>query len=190
MQHNVARARGLSHIRRSEARVKGQISALALGAMLCVGTQASAAIHTFPTVFLDGAQEAPPNASPGTGSALVTFDDVSKTLTVSSGVFSGFTGNSTVAHVHGLSGPGVASGVLFGLTIDTGVTSGTFSGSGVLSATNEAGLFNDLTYINLHSSAFPGGEIRGQILVPEPASMAAISLLGGALLLRRRREDC
>jgi hypothetical protein len=55
-------------------------------------------------------------------------------------------------------------------------------------------LMAGLWYVNVHSTVFPAGEIRGQLLpVPEPSTYA----LGGALLLgvivyhqRRKRRQC
>ena len=39
----------------------------------------------------------------------------------------------------------------------------------------------------VHTTANPGGEIRGQIVIPEPAGMALLALAGGCAFLRRRR---
>lgn len=136
-------------------------------------------------MFLDGAQEAPPNASPGVGVADVSFDDVSGQMVVSNGAFSGLIGTSSDAHVHGFSDPNVASGVLFPLTFTPGVTAGEFSGSGTIA--NIAGMMNNLTYINIHSSVFGGGEIRGQIIIPEPAS-SLLTLAATAMLAMTRRR--
>lgn len=142
-------------------------------------------------IFLDGLQEDPPVATPGTGTGTATFDTVSGALSVS-GTFSDLIGTTTIAHVHGYSAVNVASGVVFGITVDLGVTSGSFSGNGVIPAGNIADVLNGLSYVNIHSTFKSGGEIRGQIMnfVPEPTSI----LLGvaglGLLLLRRNRPAC
>jgi len=50
-----------------------------------------------------------------------------------------------------------------------------------------AALFENRAYLNIHTTAFPGGEIRGFLtLVPEPGSMALFALGAGALALRAR----
>jgi transforming growth factor-beta-induced protein len=117
-------------------------------------------------VSLSGAQEVPALSNPGSsGSATVTLDG--NTLTVD-GRYSGFTipsnpGDPT-AHIHGPAAAGVNAGVLFPLTFDN--AAGTFAGNVVLNE-QQKGYFNDgLLYINLHSQANRGGEIRGQIVPP------------------------
>lgn len=115
------------------------------------------------TVALDTVQEVPAPSGPGTavGSAIVSVNAVTRAVTVS-GTYSGLTSGQTLAHIH--SGAfGVPGGVLVTLS-GTGGTSGSFSGSGVLSS----GQFNTLLagdlYLNVHTSSNGGGEIRGQIV--------------------------
>lgn len=135
-------------------------------------------------IYIDGLQEVPPVATPGLGQATITLDTVTGNVNVS-GTFSDLIGNTTAAHVHGLAGPGVNAGVLFGLTIDLGVTSGSFTGMGTLSGPNIQGMLDGLTYINIHTTFRPGGEIRGQI-VPAPGAAGVLALAGVAACRRRR----
>ena len=98
-----------------------------LGATAALGLSvgaASGAIHMF-TFSLDGSQEVPPVATPGTGTATVTLDDVSGVVSVS-GSYTGLIGTVTAAHIHGLAPAGVNAGVLIGLS-HTGGNSGTLS---------------------------------------------------------------
>ena|SRR5258705_1872574 len=155
-----------------------------------VGASASAATLTF-EANLDGLQEVPPNASPAFGFAQLTLDDVSGFVTITTGTYQDLLGGATGAHIHGLSGPGVSSGIILPLTVDTpGATTGTFSGSGTLTGAQVAGMIAGDTYVNVHSSVFPGGEIRGQLeLVPEPSSVAlACAGLAGLVVIIRRRK--
>ncbi|HRI86499.1 MAG TPA: CHRD domain-containing protein [Ignavibacteria bacterium] len=112
---------------------------------------------------LSGTQEVPPNASPGTGTLTGTYNDVTNTL-VFSVVFSGLTGTTTAAHFHGPAAVGVNAGVRIGYTgFPVGITSGVYSNNFVLTASNETELLGNLWYANIHSSTFPGGELRGQV---------------------------
>src|SRR5204863_531845 len=82
------------------------------------------------TATLSGGAETPPNNSPGTGTANVTYNNVAHTLFVSV-VFSGLTSPTTASHIHCCAAPGVSGPVA--TTVPTfagfplGITSGTFS---------------------------------------------------------------
>lgn len=133
-----------------------RIGLLAL-AMFAAAQVAPAALVPL-SATLDGLQETPPNASPGTGSAVMTLDTVANTLTMTLN-FSGLLGTQSNCHVHGPGGFGVPAGVLVPLPL------GTFSNQVfAITDTIEGHILAGLTYINVHSTVFPGGEIRGQIL--------------------------
>ncbi|MCL4741190.1 MAG: CHRD domain-containing protein [Phycisphaerales bacterium] len=157
-----------------------QFACIATSALLAAS--ASAQIKTY-DINLTGLEEVPPNASPATGSAHVEVNLATGFVDVT-GVFDGLLGSVSGAHLHGLADYGQNAGILIGFTT-TGSTSGTFFGSGTLSPTNLQGLLDGLTYINVHSSVFPSGEIRGQV-VPTPATLAILGL--GSLAAARRRR--
>jgi hypothetical protein len=74
--------------------------------------------------------------------------------------------------------------------VDIGAISGgvvsPMIGNTVINDTQEADLLAGLWYVNIHSSVFPGGEIRGQV-VPEPTTICLLGL-GGLLLSRSRKR--
>ena len=164
---------------------------------------------------LSGPAEAPPNASPGLGFATVVIDTDTNFLSVDVS-FSGLLGNTTASHIHcctavpGTGAAGVATQVPTFAGFPLGVTSGTYSrifdlslasswnpafitanGGTPLSAEAvlAAGLIADRAYLNIHSTLFPGGEIRGFLTpMPEPGSLI---LLGSGLVgagVRRWRK--
>ncbi|HEY3243182.1 MAG TPA: CHRD domain-containing protein [Phycisphaerae bacterium] len=155
---------------------------LGILAVAAMTPPAAADIHNL-TAALTGAQEVPPTPSAGTGSCNITLDDVTGLVTANC-TFMGLTSPANAAHIHGLAPPGMNAGILIPLTV-TPATSGTVTGSGTLSAANVTGMLNGLTYVNIHTGQFPGGEIRGQI-VPEPGSLGLLVI--GALALIRRRQ--
>lgn len=157
---------------------------LTAGVVAALSAPVSAALLTFET-NLSGANEVPANGSTATGYIKITLDDVSGQVNVVTGSYAGLSGNITGAHIHGLALPTANAGVLIGLT-HTGGTAGTLTGSGTLSAANVTGMKNGLTYVNVHSTVIPGGEIRGQLAqVPEPAMLGLVGT-AGMLLLRRK----
>jgi hypothetical protein len=169
---------------------------LSLAVVMCLtlcayaGT-AQAAILTFEAV-LDGAQETPPVATPGTGDGTLTLDDSTGGYTIA-GNFQNLIGTTNNAHIHGPAPPGTPAGVIHGLTFDFGVTTGTYSGANTFTAAQMADLIAGLYYVNIHTTYRPGGEIRGQLIqtvVPEPGSVVLFGLGGLAALAiawRRRR---
>jgi hypothetical protein len=168
---------------------RGLLFALPFAALLVFTHPVRAASILF-DISLDGFQEAPPVPTPGFGTGTLTLDDATGDYTIS-GSFSGLIGTSTLAHIHGPAAIGVPAGVVVGLTIDIGVTTGTFSGAGTFTAPQMASLLAELYYVNIHSTVVPGGEIRGQILisaVPEPGSLTllALGLVGMTCAARQR----
>lgn len=139
---------------------------------------------------LDGTQEVPVTASLGTGTATITFDDVSNLLDWNIS-FSGLTGAATGAHFHGPAASGVNAGVQVNIGTISGLTS-PIIGSTTITGTQAADLLAGLWYINIHTTLFSGGEIRGQVLqqvVPVPAaSWLLASGLAGLLGWRRLRR--
>ena len=64
--------------------------------------------------------------------------------------------------------------------------SGTFHASQRLSASQLSVILDSRSYLNIHTTAFLGGEIRGQIVVPAPGGLGVLAL-GGLVVTRRRR---
>ncbi len=164
------------------------LAAFVLGcALLGAPTAGSAAIIQL-AATIDGAQAnaGAGTGSPGTGSATLTFDDQTNLLSWS-GSFTGLLDDYTLSHFHGPALPSQNAGVTVGFSVvlNPDNRSGTFNGGATLSAGQAADLLNGLWYINIHSQFALGGEIRGQVLVPEPG-LGALLLFGLASLLRRR----
>jgi hypothetical protein len=112
----------------------------------------------FKAATISGANEVPANTSTATGTATGTYDSVTKILTINV-TFSGFT--ATAAHVH-KAAAGTNGGVVFNFAPQ--LTSPIVYTSPALTAAQEADLFANLYYVNIHSAAFPSGEIRGQLI--------------------------
>jgi CHRD domain len=110
------------------------------------------------STILAGSNEVPANLSTATGTAVFTFNKNTKIL---SGVIN-YTGIAPVAgHIH-KAAAGTNGGVIFPfaapLTSPINYTSAPFTEA------QEADLFAGLNYVNLHTPARPGGEIRGQLI--------------------------
>jgi hypothetical protein len=147
----------------------------------------ASAQYTFDATLL-GSGESPPNGSPGTGFGTVVLNAAQTQITVDES-WSGLTAPATASHIHGPGGVGVNAAVIFPFTGVPAATAGAIPEQTFpINATQVGYLFAGTLYMNVHTSTFPGGEIRGQlILVPEP-STAALLGVGTALVTWRLRR--
>ena len=109
---------------------------------------------------LDGKSEVPPNTSAATGTADIDWDAASKKLSWKL-TYSGLSGPATAAHFHGPAEPGKNAGVAVAIP---NATSSPAEGSATLTDAQAADLAAGKYYVNVHTAANPGGEIRGQVM--------------------------
>lgn len=139
--------------------LRGLLASLIAAAHLMAAPLAAA--ETFELkAELKGSNQVPPNTSTGTGSLVLTFDPAERKLSWK-GSYSGLTGPVTAAHFHGPAAEGRNAGIA--LVIATNGLSPSFEGSALLSPAQVADLLAGRWYVNLHTAAYPAGEIRGQV---------------------------
>lgn len=153
-------ALGQAYDRRS---VLGYCVGGAAGVMLLGTATPSRAATTNFKATMNGATEVPPNQSAGTGTVTATFDPATKVLTWE-GSFSGLTGPATAAHFHGPAEPGKNAGVAIWISEKGKTFNSPFKGSATLTDAQASDLQAGLMYVNVHTAANPGGELRGQLV--------------------------
>jgi hypothetical protein len=149
----------------------GLIAAIVVAAtaVACDSDDATGPVVPQYTAALTGANERPnPVITSAVGSATIVKNTGSYAYTIS---YSGLSGVPSAAHIHG---PADASGValvIVPFTV-TGAASGTGTLTGTFTSTNTAAISNDSldvlmrtgnAYVNVHTAANGGGEIRGQL---------------------------
>lgn len=161
---------------------------------------------------LNGPSESPANNSPATGFATITLDLALMTMRVQVD-FAGLTGTSTACHIHApttmafAGTAGVATTTPTFANFPLGVTSGSYDNTldltqassfnpAFVTANNNsvaaaaAALISAIeqgkAYLNIHSTTFGGGEIRGFLAVPEPATFSLIAVGGIAIFFAAR----
>ena len=149
-------------------------AALSAFSLLFVASVAHATKTNY-TATLNGSNERPnpipPDASTATGSAVLTFDTDTNKL-CGKVTYNGLT--PTSGHIH--LGPASDAGAVFKAFPSVATSPIDVN----LDLTNtEATTFNDLNtnpmYVNLHTTAFPSGEIRGQIAVNDAGTLQTCS---------------
>ena len=108
---------------------------------------------------MKAANEVPPNTSTATGAAEATFDTGSKLMSWK-GSYSGLSGPAAGAHFHGPGEAGKNAGIVLPFPSPTSP----IKGSQTLTEAQAADLLAGKWYVNVHTAANPGGEIRGQMV--------------------------
>ncbi len=163
-----------------------RISALLAAGLLlmAVPTVVFAADEVFKADLTAGA-EVPPVTADGTGKATVTIADDESTVSWDV-TYSGLTGDAAAGHIH-FGGPDVSGPVMIPFTtVSATGSTGTFAKAdyatgeglpadwaGVLAAIRDGD-----AYVNIHTAANKGGEIRGQLAAsssPNPPPTDTIS---------------
>ena len=164
---------------------------LALLAVLLSPMAANADIIELESV-IDGAQASAGagTGSLGTGSASMTFDDITNILSWDIS-WSDLLASAFAGHFHGAATPNQNAAVQVDFFTIGGFSNPSI-GSTVIDNAQAADLLAGLWYINIHTAVNPGGEIRGQVRVssvPEPGALAlfGIGLLGMGLTRRRKK---
>lgn len=192
------------------------LASLATAAALATALPAQAHETVYQALLL-GSNEIPAASTPGSGWAIVTVDFDLLTMRVQAS-FADLVGTTTASHIHcctvtpGAANVGVATQTPSFTGFPTGVHAGTYdhtfdmsvassynaafitaNGGTVGSAFNAlvAGLDGGNAYLNVHTTTFPGGEIRALLApVPEPGKYALLmSGLGVLALAARRRRS-
>jgi len=193
--------------------MRKHLSILALAAAAACAPALAQAQTGVIRAVASGPAESPPNGSPGSSVATFTLDGDIMTADIP---FQDLLAGTTTAHIHCCTTAaftGVAPIAIPFMDFPLGVTSGTYSQSFDLSdatiydpaflaafggtpASAGAALIDGITaneaYLNIHTSQYPGGEIRGFLVaapIPEPATwgMLGLGLAGVGALARRRK---
>jgi len=133
-----------------------------VGAAVALSMFAAGAVHAATLNFkatLAAASETPPTTSAGTGMVIAALDTDTKTFRYKV-FYSGLTGPAMAAHFHGPAAVGAKAPPVLPVT----AAPSPFNGEAVLTDAQIAGLEAGMWYFNIHTAAFPGGEVRGQVV--------------------------
>lgn len=138
-----------------EAAVAAGVLALVAG---CGAMHPANNVETFEAT-LSASQEVPPTSSAGTGQAEVRLDKATSTLSWKV-TYTGLTGPAVAAHIHGPAAAGVNANVSVPFS---NVGTSPITGQATVTPAQVAQLEAGQMYVNVHTAANKGGEIRGQL---------------------------
>ncbi len=124
----------------------------------CLLSQAAMAETVILKSDMKGSSEVPPNDGTATGTAEAVLDTVTRQLTYTV-TFSGLSGPAISAHFHGPSEVGKNAGIV----IPFKKIHSPIEGTATLTDNQAADLLAGKWYVNVHTAANPGGELRGQM---------------------------
>ena len=136
------------------------LAAIACAAAFSFVTPSFAEVVNF-KAHMDAKDEVPPNQSKGKGDVTATYDTASKKLSYK-GTYSDLSGPATAAHFHGPASTGKNAGVVIPIFAGAAAKS-PFEGSATLTDAQAKQLLAGQWYVNVHTAANKGGEIRGQV---------------------------
>lgn len=115
-------------------------------------------------VPLSGSQEVPAVQTNASGTMDIEYDKATKMFHYTIR-WNNLSGAPTGMHIHGNAARGANAGVLASITGFPSAASGTVSGMVTIdgSTLKEADVLGGMWYVNIHTSANAGGELRGQI---------------------------
>jgi hypothetical protein len=146
---------------------------LIVGFFILAWSETVAADQRFQAI-LTGAQQVPGVTAVARGIGTVVLNAAENEITVNLS-FQDLTGIPSAAHIHGAAAVGVNAGVLFDFSgVVPAATAGTMPAQVIsVSSTQVNELKTGQYYFNIHTAAFGGGEIRGQIIAAPPERYSA-----------------
>jgi hypothetical protein len=115
------------------------------------------------TVPLSGAEEMPLVQTAGSGAAELTYDSTTRTLKWVV-TYSGLSGPAVMAHIHGPAARGGKAPVVLWLSKQGSPAESPITGQATLTPEQAEQFAAGQWYVNVHTQANPGGEIRGQAI--------------------------
>jgi hypothetical protein len=138
--------------------IRTGLAASAIAGAVLAASPVAAEMLTY-KITLAPTNEVPPVPTGASGSADVTYDTVTRVVTWNI-THAGLSGAPTAAHFHG---PATALENAPVIVLFPGSLASPFRGTQTLTTDQAAQFLAGSWYINIHTPAYPGGELRGQV---------------------------